>query len=115
MEHRVSNYWINDALNTAYGEIDYLFSLGGGDDGPSFRAGINTLDQRTVGDDLIEGAPYNTYQASASYRGFVLTGAVSDVGDEADIQKPFGFSTSTACAPIFSGFPTIWRGLVWTA
>ena len=94
----VSNYWINDALNTAYGEIDYLFSLGGGDDGPSFRAGINTLDQRTVGDDLIEGAPYNTYQASAwfiaSYRGFVFTGAVSDVGDEVDIQKPFGFSTS---------------------
>lgn len=63
----VSNYWINDALNTAYGEIDYLFSLGGGDDGPSFRAGINTLDQRTVGDDLIEGAPYNTYQASARF------------------------------------------------
>ncbi len=93
-----SNYWIKDALNTAYGEIDYLLPFGGGEDGPSFRVGINDLDQRTVGADLIAGAPYDTYQASArivaSYRGFVLTGAVSKVGDEASIQKPFGFSTS---------------------
>lgn len=93
----VSNYWIKDALNTVYGEIDYLFPFGGGD-GPSVRAGINMLDQRTVGADLMAGAPYDTYQASArivaSYRGFVLTGAVSNTGDEADIQKPFGYSTS---------------------
>lgn len=70
----------------------------GSDDGPSVRAGINILDQRTVGADLIAGAPYNTYQASArivaSYRGFVFTGAVSETGDEASIQKPFGFSPS---------------------
>jgi len=94
----VSNYWIKDALNTAYGEIDYLFPFGRDDGGPSFRAGINLLDQRTVGADLIAGAPYNTYQASArlvaSYRGFVFTGAVSKVGEEATIQKPFGFSPS---------------------
>jgi outer membrane OprD family porin len=93
----VSNYWINDALNTAYGEIDYLFP-GASDDGLSFRVGVNNLDQRTVGASLMAGAPYNTYQVSAraiaSYRGFVFTGAVSEVGDEADIQKPFGFSTS---------------------
>ena len=92
------NYWINDTLNTAYGEIDYLLPFGGGEGEPSFRIGINDLDQRTVGADLIAGAPYNTYQASArlvaSYQGFVLTGALSQVGSEADIQKPFGFSTS---------------------
>jgi len=94
----VSNYWIKDVLNTAYGEIDYLLPWGGGDDGPSFRVGVNNLDQRTVGADLIAGAPYHTYQASAqfiaSYQGFVFTGAVSKVGDEASIQAPFGVSTS---------------------
>lgn len=85
-----SNYWIQDALNTVYGEIDYLLPFGGGE-GPSIRAGINILDQRTVGADLIAGAPYDTYQASArivaSYQGFVFTGAVSKTGDEADIQS----------------------------
>lgn len=92
-----SNYWIKDALNTAYGEVDYLLPLGG-EEGPSIRAGINLLDQRAVGADLIAGAPYETYQASArivaSYQGFVVTGAVSKTGDEASIQKPFGYSTS---------------------
>lgn len=93
-----SNYWIKDSLNTAYGEIDYLLPFGNDDDGPSVRAGVNILDQRTVGADLIAGAPYETYQASArivtSYRGLVLTGAMSKTGDAADIQKPFGYSTS---------------------
>ncbi len=94
----VANYWIKDTLNTAYGEIDYLLPFGGGEGEPAFRVGVNTLDQRTVGADLIAGGPYNTYQASArlvaSYAGFVFTGAVSQVGDEANIQKPFGYSTS---------------------
>ena len=51
-----------------------------------------------MGEDLIAGGPYHTYQTSArivtSYGGFVFTGSVSQTGDEADIQKPFGFSTS---------------------
>ena len=94
----LTNYWIKDTLNTAYGEIDYLLPVGGGDGQPSFRISINDLDQRSVGADLIAGAPYQTYQASArliaSYRNFVLTGGISRVGDGSDIQKPFGFSTS---------------------
>jgi hypothetical protein len=95
-----SNYWIKDTLNTLYSEVDYLLAFGsnGGGDGPSLRIGVNNLDQRTVGADLIAGAPYDTYQASArvvaSYKNFVLIGAVSKVGDEASIEKPFGFSTS---------------------
>jgi hypothetical protein len=93
-----ANYWVNDVLNTAYGEIDHMWPCRANDDGPCFRTGINFLDQRTVGADLIAGGPYNTYQTSArlvaSYRGFVFTGAVSETGDQADIQKPFGFSTS---------------------
>ena len=92
----VTNYWIKDTLNTAYAEIDYLLPVGGGEDGPSFRVGVNDLDQRTVGADLIAGAPYETHQASArliaSYKNFVLTGAVAKTADGAAIQNPFGFS-----------------------
>lgn len=103
-----SNYWIKDTLNTAYGEIDYMLlgdRLNG--DGPSVRVGLNYLDQRTVGglleqrivdNEVIPGTPYETYQASArivaSYRGFVFDGALSRVGDQAGILKPFGFGTS---------------------
>ncbi len=94
----LTNYWIKDTLNTAYGEIDYLLPFGGGEGQRSFRISLNDLDQRSVGADLIAGAPYQTYQASArliaSYRNFVLTGGLSRTGDGADIQKPFGFSTS---------------------
>lgn len=104
----VTNYWIKDTLNTAYGEIDYLLPFGGGEGQPSFRISVNDLDQRTVGEDLIAGAPYQTYQASArliaSYRNFVLTGAVSRVGDGASIQKPFGFSTSFTAMIVTSFF-----------
>jgi hypothetical protein len=53
------NYWIKDTLNTAYGEADYLLPFGGGG-GPSYRVGINDLDQRSVGADLIPCAPFNT-------------------------------------------------------
>lgn len=90
----VVNYWIKDTLNTAYGEVDYLLPFGDGKDGPSYRVSINDLDQRSIGEELIPGAPFNTYQASVrlltSYQGFVLTTAVSTVGKEADIRDPFG-------------------------
>lgn len=88
------NYWIKDTLNTAYGEADYLLPFGGGGDRPSYRFSINDLDQRSVGADLIQGAPFNTYQASArlvtSYQGFVLTTALSTVGTGGNIRDPYG-------------------------
>ncbi len=88
------NYWIKDIMNTAYGEADYLLPLGTAGEGPSYRVSINDLDQRSVGSDLIPGAPFTTYQASArlvtSYQGFVLTTALSTVGDGANIRDPYG-------------------------
>lgn len=87
------NYWIRDTLNTAYGEVDYLWGTGS-EQGPTYRISFNNLDQRTVGEQLIPGAPYNSYQASAhlvaGYRGIVLTTAVSVTGKEANIRDPFG-------------------------
>jgi len=99
LNYGVVNYWVKDTINTAYGEFDYLLPFGGqDDDGPSFRVGINHMDQRSVGADLISNAPFATYQASArliaSYRGFVLTGAYSQVGREAELRHPFAMSAS---------------------
>jgi outer membrane porin, OprD family len=98
------NYWINDAMNTLYGEADYGFSLGG--EGPSLRLSVNDADQRSVGQDLIPGSPFATYQASArvvaSYCGFVLTGAASQVGDDSAFLKPFGTSASFASMMVSS-------------
>ena len=95
----VVNYWIKDTMNTAYGEADYLLHLGAAHDGPSSASASTTLDQRSVGADLIPGSPFATFQASArliaSYRGFVLTGALSQVGREAEFRKPYGWSPST--------------------
>ena len=88
-----ANYWIRDTLNTTYGEADYVWGFEA-EQGPTYRIGFNDLDQRSVGEQLIPGAPYNTYQASArfvaGYRGIVLTTAVSLTGKEANIRDPFG-------------------------
>jgi hypothetical protein len=95
LNYGLINYWIKDTLNTAYGEFDYTFPFGDTDGAPSLRIGINDLDQRSVGADIIENAPFETYQASVrfivSYRNFVLTGAHSWVGKDANVQDPFGF------------------------
>ena len=92
------NYWIADAMNTAYGEIDYTLPSGGGVGHPSFRVSVNNADQRSVGEELMPGSPFHTFQASgrlvASYRSFVLTGGVSRVGDEAALLHPFGSSAA---------------------
>ncbi|MGV1015226.1 MAG: OprD family outer membrane porin, partial [Methyloceanibacter sp.] len=92
------NYWIDDLMNTAYGEIDYTLPFGGVDGAPSFRLSVNHADQRSVGEELMPGAPFHTFQASArlvaSYRSFVLTGAVSQVGDGAIFRHPFGTSAA---------------------
>ena len=100
------NYWIKDAMNTAYGEADYALHLGAAHDGPELRVGLNDTDQRSVGAELIPGSPFATFQASArliaSYRGFVLTGALSQVGREAEFLKPYGWSPSYTAMMISS-------------
>jgi hypothetical protein len=42
LNYGLVNYWINDAMNTLYGEADYGFSLAG--EGPSLRLGVNDAD-----------------------------------------------------------------------
>jgi hypothetical protein len=102
----VVNYWIKDAMNTAYAEIDYAFPLGGGKDAPSLRVGVNDLNQRSVGAELIKNSPFATDQVSvrllASYRNFVLTGAVSRVSIDHEILKPYGWSPAYTAMMISS-------------
>ena len=44
------NYWIKDAMNTAYGEVDYTLPIGDpSHDGPTLRVSLNDIDQRSVG------------------------------------------------------------------
>jgi hypothetical protein len=84
-------------MNTLYGEFDYALSLGRGG-APSLSVSVNDTGQRSVGEDLIPGPAFATYQASArvvaSYRGFVVTAATSRVGRDAPLLKPFGSSAS---------------------
>jgi len=86
------DYWIADTLNIAYAEVDWLWPTSTHD--PKYRFSINYTDQRSVGKQLIEGAPYNTFQVSArfavSFRALTLRTAVSANGDDADILSPFG-------------------------
>ena len=55
---------------------------------------MNYIDQQSVGNDLLAGSPFRTYQASAkaqmSYAGFTLFAAGSITGDESKIFSPFG-------------------------
>jgi hypothetical protein len=101
-----ANYWIKNAMNTAYGEVDYTLLSRATSDGPALRLSFNDIDQRSVGAELIPGSPFATYQASArliaSYRGFVLTSALSQVGREAEFRKPYGWSPAFTAMMISS-------------
>ena len=84
------DYWIADVLNTTFAEADWII-----DAAPmQFRVSVNYTDQRTVGADLIAGAPYETNQVSArfaaSYADATLLVAGSHTGDGAELQGPFG-------------------------
>ncbi len=86
------NHWTPDVLSTTYAELDWLLPLSSY--GLSYRFGINYTDQRTVGQQLLAGAPYHTSQVSARLvfsRGrLTLTAAVSKNADDAPILSPFG-------------------------
>ena len=86
---RVFEYYVDDAFNTGYGDVDYLHSLGSD---LSLRVGVQYTDQRSVGGDRL-GA-FETWvvagRAAVAYAGFTLTGAFAATGEGADIRTPFG-------------------------
>ena len=84
------DYLIADVLNTTFAEADWIIP----DGGVTYRLSANYTDQRTVGENLLGGAPYATRQVSArvaaSYRQATLLMAASVNGDGAALLGPFG-------------------------
>ena len=87
------DYTIPDTLNTVFAELDWMTrpAVAGG---LQFRISVNYTDQRTIGEDLMPGAPFATSQVSArfaaSYCDATLLAAVTDNGKGADLNGPFG-------------------------
>jgi hypothetical protein len=84
------DYLIADVLNTTFAEADWIIP----DGEVTYRLSANYTDQRTVGENLLGGAPYATRQVSArvaaSYRQATLLLAASVNGDGAGLLGPFG-------------------------
>lgn len=83
------NYWIADVLNTGFVEAEYVFPAR--PDGVKYGLGFNSILQ--YGDAGDVGTAF-TFQASArataEYRGWLASIAVSSTGEAAAIQAPFG-------------------------
>jgi len=85
------NYYSSDIINIFYTEGTYKLLV-------TDRLGLlfsgQFTDQRSVGDDLLPGSPFNTNQfgikAETSYGGGILTLAWTKASRGADLQSPWG-------------------------
>jgi hypothetical protein len=86
------DYYLSDFVNTGFSQAEYVFQLP--KDVPNWSTGANIITQRSVGNELLTGSSFNTYQASAkvqmTYAGWTLFVAGSITGDESKIFSPFG-------------------------
>ena len=86
------DYYLEDFVNTGFVQAEYDFKQPKGV--PNWILGANYIDQRTVGDDLLTGTSFDTYQLSAkaqmNYMGWTLFVAGSVTGDGSKIYSPFG-------------------------
>ena len=84
------NYRTHDVLNIFYTELDYGWSAGE----IQLRFGAQLTDQRSTGDDLLNGESFDTRvwgaKIAASLRRVILTAAFSTTSREARIRSPFG-------------------------
>ncbi len=85
------DYWVKDTLNIFYAETDFHRALASD---LELRVGAQFTDQRSVGEDLLTGASFDTRvygaRAALSYRNAILTAAFSSTDDEAAIRSPYG-------------------------
>jgi hypothetical protein len=85
------NYFVKDVINIAYAETDYVWRVG---PEVTLTLGAQFTDQRSVGDDLLTGAAFDTQVGGArialGYAGAILTLAFSTTSTGADVQSPFG-------------------------
>lgn len=86
------DYYVEDFINSAFAQAEYSFQPA--KDQPTWMFGVNVLDQRSVGRNLLIGNSFETYQASAkvqmNYAGWTLFAAGSITGEESKMFSPFG-------------------------
>jgi len=85
------DYYVEDFVNTGFAQAEYDFQLP--KDVPQWTVGVNYIDQRSVGANLLTGSYFQTYQASAkaqmSYQGWIVFAAGSIFGNST-MYSPFG-------------------------
>jgi len=83
-------YFCDDVLNIGYGEAKAVFNLS---DELGILSAIQYTDQRSVGDDQLNGTSFSTNQfgvlTDLSYGGGIFTVAFTQAADGADLQKPW--------------------------
>jgi hypothetical protein len=86
------DYNVQDNINSGFGQVEYDFRQPKGV--PNWIVGANIMGQTSVGENLLTGTPFETYQASAKaqmvYAGWTLFVAGSVTGDESRIFSPYG-------------------------
>jgi outer membrane porin, OprD family len=86
------DYFVQDFINTGFAQAEYDFKLP--KEIPNLIIGANVIDQQSVGNDMLTGTSFQTYQASAkvqmAYAGWTLFAAGSVTGDQSNIFSPFG-------------------------
>ena len=85
------NYFVEDTINIAYAELDYLCSLS---DDLAIRMRTQFSHQRSVGDDDLTGSSFDTWvfggRVAMSYRNFTLSAGFTTTDSEMEIQNPYG-------------------------
>ena len=86
------DYNVQDLVNTSFGQAEYDFRQPKGS--PNFIIGANVIDQRSIGDSLLTGTGFETYQASAKaqmiYAGWTLFAAASITGAQSKLFSQYG-------------------------
>ena len=86
------DYNVQDFVNTAFAQTEYDFRQPKGV--PNWILGANVISQRSVGANLLTGASFETYQASAKaqmlYAGWTVFVAGSITGQESKIFSQYG-------------------------
>jgi hypothetical protein len=85
------NYYVEDTINIAYAELDYLYSF---NDDLAIRARAQFSHQQSVGNDDLTGSSFDTWvlggRIAMSYRNFTLSAGFTTTDSEMEIQNPFG-------------------------
>ena len=88
----IQDYDLKDYINTGFAQGEYAFQLP--KDVPQWIVGANVIGQESIGENLLSGSPFQTYQASGrlqmSYAGFIVFAAGSITGDEFKLFSPYG-------------------------